>query len=1041
MKNELQKRKILRFGLAFLLVILGSLSVFAQTDKMVKGKIADAKNEPVIGASVVVKGKAAVGTATDENGAFMLAVPSGSQTLIISYLGMKTKEVSIGGKDNISVVLEDDQVGLNEVVVVGYGQQKKESVVGSITQTTGQVLERAGGVSSVGAALTGNLPGVITSSSTGMPGAEDPDIIIRGATTWNGSQPLVLVDGIERPMNSVDISSVATVSVLKDASATAIFGVNGANGVILITTKRGQEGKAAINVTYNSTLKSVSKLPGKLDSYDALMLRNRVIESELGTSPDSWVDITPQDIINKYRYPANLEESERYPNVNWADELFKNTAWSHNANINISGGTQFVKYYAAIDYLHEGDLYKEWNNNRGYGGGYGFNRVNMRSNLDFQLTPTTLLKSNLAGSFGVKKQPYSSSDYADWAAVYAGAPDMFLPRYSDGTWGYYSPDGNVINSVSRVALAGIANNTTTQITTDFSLDQDLKMILKGLSVKGSISWDNTFVETNRGINDLNHAYQSKWINPVTGETTYSQLFNSTTGFDFQEGINWTPTSGSVDNSKTYRNLNYQIQLNYANSFGKNNVTAMGMLFRQERATGSAIPSYREDWKFRVTYDFDKRYLIEMNGSYDGSEQFAPAYRFGFFGSGALGWIISDEKFMKSLKFLDMLKLRGSFGSIGDDNINARFVYMDQWAYGGNTGIGLNGEASPYTWYRQTIVGNPNTHWETVQKTNVGADYSFLNGFFAGSVDIFHDNRYGVYMTGADRLDVPSYFGAAPPSANLGRMQSHGYELELRVNKKLGRDWRLWGNFNMTHAVDKVIDRVDPELLPDYQKSAGKALGQATTFVNQGMYNTWDQLYGSTTWDQTDDQKLPGNYNIIDYNGDGVINTYDQIPYGYSNVPQNTYNATAGVEWKGFSAFVQFYGVNNVTRQVVFTSLASKRDAAWDEGALWSKDNTTNVLPMPRWNTTPNGSYEAGARYFFDGSYVRLKNMEIAYTFTSGWIKKLGVQNLKLYVNGDNLWVWTRMPDDRESNFAGTGWASQGAYPTVKRYNFGLKFTL
>ena len=1057
MKNKSKKRKILRFKLVLLFVLLGSMSIFAQSEKTIKGTVVDTKKEPVIGASVVLKGKSTVGTATDVNGVFTLTVPSGNQTVVISYLGMKTKEVTIGGKENISIIMEDDQVGLGEVVVVGYGQQKKESVIGAITQTSGQVLERAGGVPDIGSALTGNLPGVTTMSSTGMPGEEDPQIVIRGATSWNNSQPLVLVDGIERPMNSVDINSVATISVLKDASATAVFGVKGANGVILITTKRGQEGKATINISVNSTLKAPSKLPGKYDSYDALSLRNRVIESELGSDPNSWMSITPQDVINKYRYPANLAESERYPNVNWVDALFKNYTWSDNATLGISGGTKFVKYFANFDYLHEGDLFKQYDNGRGYQGGYGFNRINVRSNLDFQLTPTTVLSTNLSGSFGVKKQPYSRNggtvdyEYNMWSAVYSGAPDMFLPQYSNGLWGFYAPQKSIGNSVQTVMDAGIGSNTTTRINTDFTLTQDLKMVLKGLNFKGTASWDNAFMEINRGINDLDHTAQSYWVDPATGIPQLGYLNQPAGGYDFYESIGWNPVSGWVDNNQTYRNLYYQLQLNYGASFGKNSVTAMGLFSRQETSQGSVLPIHREDWVGRVTYDYAKRYFIELNGSYDGSDKFASNYRFGTFGSGAIGWMLSEEKFMKSLKFLDMLKIRGSYGTIGDDNIGGvanqfnseyRWLYMTQWAYGGSpaaTAMSLTGAVSPYTWYRIVTEGNPNVHWETVYKSNIGADYSFLKGLLAGSVDFFNDTRKDILIFGSDRA-VPSYFGATPPAANLGKMQSRGYELELRINKQLNHNLRLWGNFNMTHAINKVIDKDDPELLPDYQKASGKTLNQAYSYVDNGTYNTWDQLYGSTAWSKSDNQKLPGNFNIIDYNGDGVIDSNDNIPYGYSGTPQNTYNATVGFEWKGFSGFLQFYGVNDVTRQVVFTTFSGKLDAAYDEGTLWSKDNTANVLPLPRWDTTP-AEYNVGTRYMFDGSYIRLKNAEIAYTFTSGWIKKIGFQNLKLYVNGDNLWLWTRMPDDRESNFAGTGWASQGAYPTVKRYNFGLKFTL
>ena len=363
MKNA--KKKNQKIPYLLLLMLCCCITVSAQKGVMVKGVVVDAKNEPVIGASIVLKGNNSIGTISDIDGNFVLTVPNEKSVLVVSYIGMKTKEVQ-PGKGTLKVTLEDDSRQLEEVVVVGYGQQKKASVIGAITQTSGKTLERAGGVSSVGAALTGNLPGVITTATQGTPGAEDPKIYIRGQSTWNNSDPLVLVDGIERPMSSVDISSIENISVLKDASATAVFGVKGANGVILITTKRGQEGKADIRIAANATVKIPSKLASKYDSYDALALRNEAIIRELGLYPESWDSYTPQDILDKYRNPKDVTEAERYPNVDWADEMIKKATMSYNANVSASGGNKFVKYFASVDYLHEGDILKKIENNKSY---------------------------------------------------------------------------------------------------------------------------------------------------------------------------------------------------------------------------------------------------------------------------------------------------------------------------------------------------------------------------------------------------------------------------------------------------------------------------------------------------------------------------------------------------------------------------------------------------------------------------------------------------------------------------------------------------
>ncbi|MBV4049255.1 carboxypeptidase-like regulatory domain-containing protein, partial [Bacteroides eggerthii] len=346
MKNVTKKNQKIPY--LFLLMLFSCLMASAQSGITVRGTVFDNNGETVIGASVVLKGNNSIGTISDIDGNFILTVPNENPTLIVSFVGMKSKEVKATSKGLIKITLEDDSQQLEEVVVVGYGQQKKASVVGAITQTTGKVLERAAGVSDIGAALTGNLPGVVTTQGTGMPGEEEPKITIRGASSWNNNEdPLVLVDGIERPMSSVDISSVQSISVLKDASATAVYGVKGANGVILVTTKRGTEGSAKIDVGFNATLKSPSKLPNKYDSYDALMFRNTAIEHELALRPDSWEYIRPQSFIENYRNQTTVEQRERYPNVDWQKALFKDNTMSYNANINISGGTKFVKYFAS----------------------------------------------------------------------------------------------------------------------------------------------------------------------------------------------------------------------------------------------------------------------------------------------------------------------------------------------------------------------------------------------------------------------------------------------------------------------------------------------------------------------------------------------------------------------------------------------------------------------------------------------------------------------------------------------------------------------
>ncbi len=1040
-------KKIFRCISFLLLFIAGTASVYADT---VRGTVVDDTGEPLIGATIALKGGSAA-TASDIDGNYSLQVPDlKTAVLKVSYVGYLPQEIKVNGRSTVDVTLQTNAEQLEEVVVVGYGQQKKASVVGAITQTTGEVLERAAGIHDISAALTGNLPGVVTMQSSGMPGEESAKITIRGASSWNNSDPLVLVDGIERDMNSVDVGSVKSISVLKDASATAVYGVKGANGVILITTKRGEEGRAKIDVSFTATLKSASKLPNKFDSFDALAARNKAVVHELGLMPSSWSYMTPYETLLKYRNPANLEEFERYPNVDWQDYLFKDYAMAYNGAVSISGGTRFVKYFAAIDFVHEGDLFRNFDNHRGYETGFGYNRINARSNLDFQLTKTTVFKVNLSGSNGQKRSTwpndgsgFNQSNWNDvqvWAGAYNIAPNVFRPVYADGSYGYYPAfSSQVTNSADLLANGGAFKTTATRINTDFVLEQNLDFITKGLNFRGMISWDNQFREQGRGVSDLYNGPQYKWIDPATGAVTKKNPTETTSQFDYLPGSKWSTQAGSVSNGNTLRNLNYQLQLNWNREFGVHNVGLTGVWTRQETAIGSMIPMYREDWVFRATYNFADRYFVEYNGAYNGSEKFKKGKRFGFFNSGAIGWRVSQEKFWEGLRdWWEELKIRASYGEIGDDS-GGRYLYMDEWGTGGNTSMDITGydNRSMYTFYYLSKLGNPDAGWEKVKKFNLGIDYAFLNNMFAGSVEIFKDKRDGILINGNDRA-MPSYFGQTPPTANLGKAESKGFEVEVRFSKNINRNMRVWANLSMTHAANKIIDRDDPALKPAYQKQAGYVIGQTHSYLDKGFLHSFDDIYGSPSHDVNDASRLPGDYYIVDFNGDGVVDNKDSVPYGYSGTPQNTYNATIGFEWKGFSCFAQFYGVTNVTREVSLVSFGNHIDNVYNIGDWWSGETGTGDILIPRWYSTVSG-YSNGTQYLYDGSYVRLKNVELAYTFTNGWIKKLGLSYMKLYLNGNNLWVWSRMPDDRESNFSGG--SGSGAYPTMRRFNFGVRFSL
>lgn len=1037
----------------------------------ISGTVKDNKGLALPGVTVMVKGTA-MGTITDNDGKFKLSIPDVTKAIVFSFIGMKSQEISVLGRTTFSVVMAEEAVGVDEVVVVGYGAQKKESIVGSITQTTNEQLKRTGGVTDLKQALTGQLPGVVTITSSGEPGGTGrgdsaTDIYIRGQNTWNGGQPLILVDGVERGMDNLDVNEVESISVLKDASATAVFGVKGANGVILITTKRGVVGKPKLSFTYNAIAKQLSKLPLKMDSYDALKIRNEAIEREMVLNEPSWSEYVPTEIISRYKLPQTAEYARIYPNVDWEKALFKDFGMSHHASMNIQGGTNFVNYFGSLSYLHEGDMFKKYENNKGYKPNYDFDRFNFRSNLDFKLTKTTNLKVNLSGFYSQKNTNFNnegSTGNADqwmWAAAYSMPPDAYLPQYPDGNWGWSTVTGSQKpNPVAVVYNLGIRETRQTQLNSDFSIEQSLDFITKGLSAKFSLFYDNSIISEGGIWDSNNHIRPNESGSNVPEEYINSDLYTGPTQ-DPSEYTQYLPTLGVGQFDWTLipwtirqeviaagnwnsvipitRRTMYQFQLNYARKFGLHNVSAMGLVKREEYAKGSMFKNYREDWVFRATYDYNSKYLFEMNGAYNGSEQFGPGYRFAFFPSVALGWYVSNEKFFK-VDWMNKLKLRFSSGLVGDDKVSGgRWLYTSSWAYNtGSTRLNANPNSSlsPYVWYKESSIGNPDIRWEKAQKNNYGVEIGLFNNLISATYDYFTEDRTDILLAGSSR-NIPPFFGATPPSANLGRVKSSGHELEVKFDKRMNNGFHYWVTLGYAHTSNKILFKDDPPLLASYSKAEGYTIGQSRSQIRAGFYNNWDQVYASVPQESNDLAKLPGYYNILDFNADGIIKADDSAPIGYSGIPQNTYNTSLGADYKGFSVMIQLYGVNNVSRSVPLMNFNGYTDVVFAHVAdYWSKDNQNATSYLPRWKTS--GQF-IGDYFLYDASFLRLKTAEVAYTFQDKWVKSMGLSALKIFLNGENLFFWSKLPDDREGSNSG-GPANTGTYPTVKRYNLGFDLT-
>jgi TonB-linked SusC/RagA family outer membrane protein len=1034
--------------------------------KEITGKVTDASGEPLPGVTIIVKGTTQ-GTVTNVDGEFSFRIPLEAKILQFSFVGMEMQEVPIGERTTFSIVLEEATIGLEEVIAVGYGIQKKESVVGSISQVDNEDLRASGNVPDIRQALTGQIPGITTITSSGEPGGvrsggSGTEIFIRGKTSWNASQPLILVDGVERSMENLDASEVESISVLKDASATAVFGVKGANGVIMITTKRGTTKKPTFSASYTTTGKMLSKVPERMESFNAIMIRNEAIERETPLREESWGEYIPYEIAFLHKRPQLPEHVAIFPNVDWQKAVWKDLGFSHRANLNIQGGTRLVRYFASFSFLNEGDMFRDdYDNNKGYEPSFDYNRFNFRSNLDFKLTKTTTLTTNISGNYNQKNNTWIGSgtgnwDHLLWNSVYLMAPDLYIPQHPDGRWGYSSIVTRH-NPIASVYNTGILNTRTTQLNLDVKLEQELDFITEGLTAKASIFYDNS-ISSEGGLYDVaaNAVPQSqfntpgkvihwdRYEGPEQDPSEYTedipQEFPSNQ-FDWivrpwylrseQVGptfwANWIPIT---------RRSMYEFQLNYGRRFGVHNVGAMGVFKREEYARGTMFPKFREDWVFRATYDYDSKYLFEVNGAYNGSEQFGPDYRFDFFPSMAVGWFVSRENFFK-VDWVDHLKLRFSTGLVGDDNLgSARWLYNDQYSVGGRSRFGWpTWSYSPYTRSRESVVGNPEIRWEKALKNNFGMDLGLFKNMLSVVFDYYTEDRSDIFIPGSAR-SVPPFFGIAPPPANLGQVKSQGYEFELNYRKRVNNDFSYWGKFSFAHNTNEVIFRDDPLLEADHLKNEGFPIGQIRSLKATEFYNNWDEVYASVPMEINDLQKLPGFYNLLDFDGDGVIKSAnDAVPIGYTEEPQNTYNYTLGASYKGFSAMVQFYAVNNASRSVPLSNFNSGTNVVFDHVKdYWSKDNQDATSFLPRWKTS---GQNIGDYYIYDASYIRLQTAEIAYSLNKQLIKTLGLSDFQVFLNGTNLFFWSKLPDDRESARAGAS-AANGAYPTVKRINLGIK---
>lgn len=1012
----------------FTLMLICPCKIAAQNNS-IKGKIVDATtSEPLVGVTVSVKGVATSGTMTDIDGQFVLKVSNPNATLVVSYVGYKLQEIKAAGRTVIDVALEEDVKMLNEVQVVAFGQQKKVTVTGAISNISGKELLQTP-TGSLTNALAGRVLGVSTVQYSGEPGADAASIFVRGIVTLSkeNSAPLIQVDGVERDFNQIDPNEVESITILKDASATAVFGVRGANGVILVTTKRGTEGKAKISVSTYFGVQVPTRLLEFANSYQYATYYNEAQRND-GVTPDKY-KFQP-DALDAFKNHSNPLV---YPDVDWLGYLLKDGAMQSQHNLNISGGTQNLRYFVSVGAFTQEGLFKTFD--AGYDFNFDFNRYNYRTNLDFDVTKSTILSLNLGGRIEDKNTPISNEDqnqlfrHLYWATPFSGAGIV------DGKWIKTNPD--IIPSPGSDGLSpyygkGYNSKVTNTLNVDLMLVQKLDALTKGLSFKIKGSYNSSYSQNKQRAASI--AY-------------YSPVINSAGGVDLRK----SGDDGQLGYGELFgrwRDWYFETSVNYNRTFGDHNFGALA-LYNQSKLyypkTFTDIPIGYVGFVGRVTYDYKSRYMAEFNAGYNGSENFDNGRRYGFFPAGSVGWIATEEDFMRDFKeYVSYLKLRVSYGIVGNDKMSGRrFIYLpDSYVLGGSgynfgTNVGSN-QPGAY----EANKNNPFVIWENSFKQNYGLDFYTLKDRIKFTLDVFKEHRKNILV---ETKTLPGVIGiTSPPPINKGIVDSHGYEISLGWEDKIGSDFRYWARTNLSFSRNKVLEMDEVRQNEDYLYQTGQPYDQPIIRKFWGFYDEtsnerYKQQYGHDIAEHAGGLR-PGDCVYVDINSDGVIDEDDRIPQGFTDVPEYVAGANLGFSWKGWEFSMQWNGAWNASR-LFHETLREPMGDTNEKGLLLSQfegrwtpeDPGSAKWPRPSISNKRNNLADSDL-YLIDASYVRLKTIELGYTFKGSFLKKAKIASLRLYGNGYNLITIDKLkitdPESRTSD--------RPNYPLTKVYNIGMK---
>jgi len=1011
-----------------------SSEVFAQEQITVTGVITDAGKQPIPGVSISIANSPGLGTISDADGKYTIKMPP-FQTLVFNYIGFKKQEVLIKEQRILNITLQEMEASaLDEVVITAAGAQKKISVTGAITTVNVEQLKANPSTSMVDA-LAGVVPGVMAMQTSGRPGSIS-EFWIRSISTFGGSNSaLVLIDGFERDINEINVEDVESFSVLKDASATAIYGSRGANGVILIKTKRGKDGKVEINAKVEGFYSMLTKLPDFADGYTYASMAN---EAKIARNQEPLFSPTELEILRLGLDP------DLFPNVDWMDVLLRDGAKSQRSVVNLRGGGKTARYYISGGYQNQQGMYKVDDALQSYNTNTNFHRYTYRLSVDMDITKTTLLTAQVSGSLRKQNDPGVGSN-AIWTALMGYNPIMAPLVYSDGRipadWdGDTNPDNDRdrFNPWVQGTMTGYNETWDNNIQTTLNLDQKLDFITKGMWFIGRFGYDT---------------YNSNWINRYKHPELWDVNRYRTNGDlvyrRVKEQMQMTQSAGSSGEKREF----FEWELHYNRTFGSHNFGGLaryaqnGRVFTQNIGTDlkNGIARRNQGFAGRVFYNWKSRYFVDFNFGYTGSENFHKDYRFGFFPAISGAWNIGEEKIIKDLGWVNMFKIRYSHGKTGNDklpgDIRFPYLYTLEQMTGGGYNFGDFQSSNIWDGIRYSSVASPNVSWEIATKKDLGLDFALFRDKFSGTIDWFSERRDGIYM---DRNFLPGFVGLENnPSANVGKVEAKGFDGNIALKQKVGSvDFTFRGNF--TYSKSKILERDEENTIYSYKLQEGHRVNQARGLIDMGLFKDYDDIRNSPQ--QSFGAVMPGDIKYKDVNGDGVVDDNDRVAIGATTRPNLVFGFGTSASWKGLDVNVLFQGTGQSTYFINGSTVY-----------MFSSENWGNVMDVMakgnRWvlgkNEDPNADYprltygnnsnnnRASTFWLRDGSYLRLKTLDIGYSLPKSFVNRAHINKARIFFIGTNLLTFSdfKLWDPELGNSTGK------EYPLGKTLSLGVSITL